>query len=110
MADIVDGWIDVLIAGLASDQRDGCPVEPIATESVHASPQVRDASARVFNGWCNAVADRLRADGWADTEADQTALAVISLIEGALLLSRVSGEPTALKSAKVAARSLLTRG
>ena len=110
VADIVDGWIDLLAAGLAGDQRDGCPVEPIATESVHASPQVRDASARVFNGWCNAVADRLRADGWADTEADQTALAVISLIEGALLLSRVSGEPTALKSAKVAARSLLTRG
>ncbi len=108
--DVVDRWIDVLIAGLAADQRDGCPVEPIATESVHASPQVRDASARVFNGWCNAVADRLRADRWADTEADQTAFAVISLIEGALLLSRVSGEATALKSAKVAARSLLTRG
>ena len=88
--DVVDRWIDVLIAGLSADQRDGCPVEPIATESVHASPQVRDASARVFNGWCNVVADRLRADRWADTEADQTALAVISLIEGALLLSRVS--------------------
>ena len=104
VADIVDGWIDTLAARLAGDRRDGCPIEPIDTESVHASPQVRDASARVFNGWCNAVADRLRADRWADTEADQTAFAVISLIEGALLLSRVSGEATALKSAKVAAR------
>ena len=108
VADIVDGWIDLLAAGLAGDQRDGCPVEPIATESVHASPQVRDASARVFNGWCNAVADRLRNDGWRADEADQTAVAVISLIEGALLLSRIAGDAAALNSAKAAARKLLT--
>ena len=41
VADIVDGWIDLLSVQLASDQRDGCPIEPIATESVNASPQVR---------------------------------------------------------------------
>src|SRR5262245_12813374 len=82
--DIVDGWIELLTSGLASDQRDGCPIEPIATESVNASPQVREASARAFGGWCLAVADRLRADGWPDAEADEMALAVISLIEGAL--------------------------
>src|SRR5262245_9009013 len=35
VADIVDGWIDLLTSGLASDQRDGCPIEPIATESVN---------------------------------------------------------------------------
>ena len=50
----------MLIAGLASDHRDGCPVEPIASEAVNGSPQVRDASTRAFNGWCNAVAERLR--------------------------------------------------
>ena len=50
--------------GTGGDQRDGCPIEPIATESVNASPQVRDASARAFGGWCLAVTDRLRADGW----------------------------------------------
>lgn len=110
VADVVDGWIDVLIAGLASDPRDGCPVEPIATEAVHASQQVREASTRVFSGWCDAVADRLRKDGWGPTEANQTALAVISLIEGALLLSRVASDAAALDSAKLAARTLLTDG
>ena len=55
--DIVDGWIDLMASGLSSDHRDGCPIEPIATESVNASPQVRDASARAFGGWCLAVAD-----------------------------------------------------
>src|ERR1700757_3165473 len=29
VADIVDRWIDLLVAGLAGDQRGGCPIEPI---------------------------------------------------------------------------------
>jgi TetR/AcrR family transcriptional repressor of lmrAB and yxaGH operons len=107
VADVVDQWIDLLVIQLAGDPRDGCPIEPIATEAVHASPPVRDASARVFAGWTSAVADRLRSDGWPGIEADQTALAVIALIEGALILSRIAGNADALNSAKVAARSLL---
>lgn len=108
--DIVDGWIDLMAAGLASDQRDGCPIEPIATESVNASPQVREASARAFAGWCQAVADRLRGDGWEADSADETALAVIALLEGALILSRISGDRAALDAAKTAARTLLSDG
>ena len=71
VADIVDRWIDLLVAGLAGDQRDGCPIEPIATESVNASPLVRAASARAFQGWCTAIEDRLRSEGWADREAER---------------------------------------
>ncbi len=108
VADIVDGWIDLMSSGLSSDQRDGCPIEPIATESVNASPQVRDASARAFGGWCLAVADRLRADGWPNEDAEQTALAVIALLEGALILSRIAGDAAALDAAKAAARTLLS--
>jgi TetR/AcrR family transcriptional regulator, lmrAB and yxaGH operons repressor len=107
VVDIVDGFIEFLAAGLASDHRDGCPVEPIATESVNASPQVREASARVFEGWCLAIADRLRADGWPQPDAKQTALAVIALIEGALILSRIAGDGAALDAAKAASRTLL---
>jgi TetR/AcrR family transcriptional repressor of lmrAB and yxaGH operons len=106
-ADIVDRWVDLLIAGLAGDQRDGCPIEPIATESVNASPLVREASARAFHGWCGAIEERLRTDGWAAADAKEVGLAVISLIEGALILSRISGEAGALDAAKSAARTLL---
>jgi TetR/AcrR family transcriptional repressor of lmrAB and yxaGH operons len=109
VADIVDRWIDLLAAGLAGDQRDGCPIEPIATESVNASPEVRAASARAFRGWCLAIEERLRSEGWPAEEAQQVALAVISLIEGALILSRIAGDAAALKAAKPAARSLLHR-
>jgi len=107
VADIVNGWIDLMASGLASDRRDGCPIEPIATESVNASPLVREASARAFRGWRLAVADRLRQDGWADVEADETALAVIALLEGALILSRIAGDSAALEAAKAGARTLL---
>jgi TetR/AcrR family transcriptional regulator, lmrAB and yxaGH operons repressor len=107
VSDIVDAWIDLMSAGLASDRRDGCPIEPIATESVNASPAVREASARAFGGWCLAIADRLRTDGWATADADQTALAVIALIEGALILSRLGGDAAALHASKAAVRTLI---
>jgi TetR/AcrR family transcriptional repressor of lmrAB and yxaGH operons len=108
VAEIVNGWIDLLIVQLASDGRDGCPIEPIATESVNASPLVREASARAFAGWTDAVFQRLQSDGWPERDARQTALAVIALIEGALILSRIAGDAAALESAKVAACSLLS--
>jgi TetR/AcrR family transcriptional repressor of lmrAB and yxaGH operons len=106
---VVDRWVDLLATGLAADCRDGCPVEPIATESVHASELVRRAAARAFDGWCAAIAERLRVDGWGDTSSDEMALAVISIIEGALVLSRTSGDTSALTSAKTAVRALLRR-
>jgi TetR/AcrR family transcriptional regulator, lmrAB and yxaGH operons repressor len=109
VADIVDRWIDLLAAGLAGDHRDGCPIEPIATESVNASPSVRAASARAFKGWRAAIEDRLRSDGWSAPEAEQVALQVISLIEGSLILSRIAGDAAALDAAQPAARSLLRR-
>jgi len=105
------GWSQraggLLVAGLAGDQRDGCPIEPIATESVNASPLVRAASARAFTGWCVAIEERLSSEGWSDNDVETVALAVISLIEGALILSRIAGDPAALSAAKPAARSLL---
>jgi TetR/AcrR family transcriptional repressor of lmrAB and yxaGH operons len=107
VADIVDRWIALLVAGLTADPRDGCPIEPIASESVNASALVREASARAFTGWCTAIADRLRADGWPAPEAESIAVAAISLIEGALILSRITGDVAALEAAKPAARRLL---
>ncbi len=109
VTDIVDQWIDLLIAGLNADQRDGCPIEPIATESVSASPLMREASARAFTGWCSAIEERLYAEDWPAAEAESVAVAVISLIEGALILSRITGDARALMAAKPAARCLLSR-
>jgi len=109
VADIVDRWVDLLVGGLTADRRDGCPIEPIATESVNASPLVREASTRAFTGWCVAIEERLRAESWPAVEAKTAAVALISLIEGALILSRVAGDAAALHAAKPAIRSFLRR-
>ncbi|WP_205877886.1 TetR/AcrR family transcriptional regulator [Mycobacterium camsae] len=108
VSDIVERWLDVLAAGLAADPRDGCPVEPLATEAVHGSPAVRDAAGRAFAAWCATITGRLCRDGWSAARAEQTGLVVISLIEGALILSRTSGDTAALEAAKAATRLLLT--
>ena len=80
----------------------------LATEAVHGSPAVREAAARAFAGWCAAITDRLCRDGRPAARAEAAGLAVISLIEGALILSRTSGDTAALNAAKAAARLLLT--
>jgi TetR/AcrR family transcriptional repressor of lmrAB and yxaGH operons len=107
---VIDRWVDILVAGLAADWRDGCPVEPIATESVHASELVRQAAARAFDGWCAAISQRLRQDGWDNERAEETALAVVSIIEGALMLSRTSADAAALNAARTAVCAVLTAG
>ena len=76
---------------------------------MNASPLVREASARAFTGWCRAIEERLHAEDWPAAEAESVAVAVISLIEGALILSRIAGDARALKAAKPAARRLLSR-
>ncbi|HEU4361886.1 MAG TPA: hypothetical protein VFR27_10285 [Mycobacterium sp.] len=70
---------------------------------------MRQASARTFNGWCAATANRLRAADWPIADVENAAIAVISLIEGALILSRIAGDVAALNAAKPAARLLLRR-
>ena len=85
----------------------GCPVAPTALESPIISPRLRAAAARCFERWEGLIAARLRADGWPEGSLAETASALLALIEGALLLARVSGQVSHLANAKRAASSLL---
>jgi hypothetical protein len=58
--------------------------------------------------WEGLIAARLRADGWPEDSVAETASATLALIEGALLLARVSGHVSHLAHAKRASVSLLT--
>lgn len=103
----IERWLDALAAELAGDPRDGCPIAPVALEAVHASPRLQAAAARAFATWCDLIAARLRRDGRTPAQARSAALAVVSLVEGALLLARTSGQRAPLKAAATAAASLL---
>jgi TetR/AcrR family transcriptional repressor of lmrAB and yxaGH operons len=105
----VGRWTRALASTLAADPRDGCPVAPVALESIHGSPRLREASARAFESWRRLLSDRLRRDGWSTVEADRDATAVLALIEGALLLARTSGDAGPLAAAADAVARLLRR-
>jgi TetR/AcrR family transcriptional repressor of lmrAB and yxaGH operons len=91
---------------VAGDACAGCPVAPTALESPIISPRLRAVAARCFEQWEALLAARFRADGWTKASAAEAASAALALIEGALLLARVSGQATHLDNAKRAALAM----
>ena len=100
-------FLDVVGGQTPEEQFAGCPIAPTALESPIISPHLRAAAARCFDEQEGLIAARLRADGWPDDSAQEAASATLALIEGALLLARVSGQPSHLAHAKRAALALL---
>jgi TetR/AcrR family transcriptional repressor of lmrAB and yxaGH operons len=103
----VNRFLEIAEGSVAGDPCPGCPIAPTALESPIISPRLRATAARCFDQWESLIAARLRADGWPEDSIEETASAALSLIEGALLLARVSGENSHLANAKLAAQSLL---
>jgi TetR/AcrR family transcriptional repressor of lmrAB and yxaGH operons len=85
----------------------GCPIAPTALESPLISSRLRSTAARCFDQWERLIAARLRADGWPERSVREAASSALSLVEGALLLARVSGDLNHLAHAKRSAASLL---
>ena len=100
-------FLDVAAGPAGDGACPGCPIAPTALESPIISPRLREAAARCFEQWEGLIAARLRAAGWPEASVAETASAALSLIEGALLLARVSGRVSHLSNAKSAALSLL---
>ena len=85
----------------------GCPIAPTALEADVISPRLRDVAARSFDEQEALIARRLRADGWPKGAAAEAASATLALIEGALLLGRVSWRRDHLARAQRAVLALL---
>jgi TetR/AcrR family transcriptional regulator, lmrAB and yxaGH operons repressor len=100
-------FLDMAAGPVGGKACPGCPVAPTALESPIINPRLRAAAARCFNQWEGLIAARLRADRWPEEAAVETGSAALALIEGALLLARVSGQVSHLANAKRAAAFLL---
>jgi TetR/AcrR family transcriptional repressor of lmrAB and yxaGH operons len=100
-------FLDMAARRLTKDGRGGCPIAPTALEVSNLSPRLRAAAARCYAIWEERIAQRLRADGWPEESVVEAASAALSLIEGALLLARVSGRLNHLANAKEAVLVLL---
>jgi AcrR family transcriptional regulator len=99
-------FLDIAAGATTGERCAGCPIAPTALESPIISPRLRTVAARCFDDWEALIATRLRADGWPDGSAPAAASAALALIEGALLLARVSGQASHLDHAKRAALAL----
>jgi TetR/AcrR family transcriptional regulator, lmrAB and yxaGH operons repressor len=100
-------FLEVAEATVTEDGCPGCPIAPTALESPIINPRLRAAAARCFDQWEGLIAARIRAEGCQESVVAEKASAALSLIEGALLLARVSGQTNHLAHAKRAAASLL---
>ena len=100
-------FLDIAQEAAIDEQCAGCPVAPTALESPIISPRLRAVAARCFDQWEALIATRLRADGWSEDSLATAASAALALIEGALLLARVSGQLSHIAHAKHAALTLL---
>jgi TetR/AcrR family transcriptional repressor of lmrAB and yxaGH operons len=100
-------FLDIAQEAAIDEQCAGCPVAPTALESPIISPRLRAVAARCFDQWEALIATRLRADGCSEDSLATAASAALALIEGALLLARVSGQLSHIAHAKHAALTLL---
>lgn len=82
-----------------SEWTDGCPVAATALELIGRSPLLQQASDEALRDWRGLIADKLRCGGLPDDTADSLACTVLSTLEGAELLSRVSGDDEPLRLA-----------
>jgi TetR/AcrR family transcriptional repressor of lmrAB and yxaGH operons len=99
-------FLDAAEGPVAGEPCPGCPVSPTALESPIISPRLRAAAARCFDQWEGLIAERLCADGWPEDSVAEAASTALALIEGALLLARVSGQTSHLANAKRAALTM----
>jgi TetR/AcrR family transcriptional repressor of lmrAB and yxaGH operons len=89
----------------ASNYREGCPVAPTALETAAQSKTLGAAARKAFQSWERAIADALRAFGVAD--ADACATAVLSQLEGSLLLARTYRDLEPMRRAEKAVMRLV---
>ena len=80
-----------------SDFLAGCPVMATLTDAA-ANDTLREAAARTFDVWREAVTDAFRAAGLPKPRAERMALLLISSLEGAIALSRAQRDIAPLET------------
>ncbi|MFD8206809.1 TetR/AcrR family transcriptional regulator [Streptomyces sp. NPDC059695] len=110
-AAVVGRVIDELAGMLEdSDFQLGCPVSVVTLEMGVRSDRLRDACAQAFESWISPVSDLLVAHGRPRDVARALATAVVSMVEGAVIVSRAQRSTAPLHCAAQAITVLLGPG
>ncbi|MEX0172072.1 TetR/AcrR family transcriptional regulator [Streptomyces sp. LMG1-1-1.1] len=100
------------LAGMldGSDFRLGCPVSVVTLEMGAESERLRGACADAFESWIGPVGELLVAKGRPRAVARALATAVVSMVEGAVIVSRAQRSTEPLDCAAQAIAVLLAEG
>lgn len=92
-----------------SDYRLGCPVSVVTLEMGAESERLRQACAGAFESWIAPTAALLEGNGLATEESRSLATVVVSMIEGAVIVSRATRSTQPLESAAEVIAELIER-
>lgn len=92
-----------------SDYRLGCPVSVVTLETGAESERLRQACATAFTSWIAPTAALLEADGASAEVAQSLATVIVSMIEGAVIVSRATKTTQPLSAAADAIAGLLAQ-
>jgi TetR/AcrR family transcriptional regulator, lmrAB and yxaGH operons repressor len=110
-ADIADGvrrWFALAGRNLAaSDYLDGCPVAVVALEVTPGPDPLADACAAEVHAWTSRLARALTQAGSTAQRSEELATVIVSSLEGALLVARLSRSTSALTVTADAMATLL---
>ncbi|MEU0835283.1 TetR/AcrR family transcriptional regulator [Streptomyces sp. NPDC005969] len=100
------------LAGMLDDSgfQLGCPVSVVTLEMGAQSERLRDACANAFESWIAPVSELLIAHGRPRPVARALATAVVSMVEGAVIVSRAQRSTEPLRCAAQALDMLLEQG
>jgi len=90
-----------------SAYREGCPIAPTALETATQSKALGAAARRAFQSWEHEIARTLEGFGMKAADAERTATAVLSQLEGALLLARTYRNLEPMRRAERAVKLLV---
>lgn len=102
-------FLDMAAQLLLENPCAGCPIAPTALESPIIGIRLQAAAARSFHQWEELLKIHLRNDKWPEDAVGGASSVALTLIEGALLLTRVTGELDHLDYAKSVALTVLTK-
>ncbi|MFC4855074.1 TetR/AcrR family transcriptional regulator [Actinophytocola glycyrrhizae] len=91
------------------DYQLGCPVSVVTLEMGAESDRLRTACANAFESWVAPLAARMVAHGRSEEEARSLATAAVSMVEGAVIMSRAQRSVAPLRCAADTLTPLLDR-
>lgn len=90
----------------------GCPLLNTAVEADDTHPRLREKAAAALQGWKKNIVALIEAgvagkEFRADVDAEQTALTLIALIEGAIMMARLTGNARHRKAVMPAVKKII---